>query len=93
MLETRYWDAGRNRIGNLTLTVMPMFETFVVVFDFRTVALSGQIVLLGLLSSRVRINLEPPSGFNFDGPSDLKSEEVLAAVYLAPQDFGGSSLN
>jgi hypothetical protein len=70
-----------------------MFETIGAVFDLRIVPLSGQIVLLGLLMSRVRTYFEPPSGFNFNGSSDLKSKKVLAAVYPAPQDFGGSSLN
>jgi hypothetical protein len=91
VLKDRYWGAVRNCEGKLTMSMMPMFEAVGAVFEFRVVPLPGQPVLLGLMTSKVETGFDTPSGFTLNGPSDLKSEEALAAIYPAPEDLGISS--
>jgi len=93
VLPDRYWGGVRIRDDKLTLTVMPMFEAIGAVFDFRVVPLPGQSVLLGLMTSKVETDFDAPSGFTLNGPSDLKSKEVLGAFYPAPHDLGIASLD
>jgi hypothetical protein len=88
VLEERYWGAVRKRDGKLTLNVMPMFEAVGAVFEFRVVPLPDQPLLLGLLVSRLETEFDVPSGFTLSGPSDLKTTQVLNAVYPAPAEVG-----
>ena len=93
VLEDRYWTAGRNCEGKLTLTVIPMFEAIGAVFKFGVALLPGQTILLGMCMSRARTNAEPPYGFNFNRTSHPPFKRVLMTVYPAPQYLGGSSLD
>jgi len=52
------------------------------------VPLPYQPLLLGLLVSRLETEFDVPSGFTLSGPSDLKTTQVLNAVYPAPEDVG-----
>lgn len=88
VLEERYWGAVRHREGKLALNAMPMFEAVGAVFEFRVVPLPGQPLLLGLMVSRLETAFDVPSGFTLNGPSDLKTTQVLHAVYPAPEDLG-----
>lgn len=88
VLEDRYWGAVRKREGKLTLAVMPMFEAIGAVIELRVVPLPGQPLLLGLMVSKLTTSFAVPSGFTLNGPSDLKTNQVLHAVYPAPEDLG-----
>jgi hypothetical protein len=77
----RYWAAVRNRGGRLTMTLS--FTDFIAssgVMEFSVIPLPNQPIIIGILVSRFKLELSPPtSGFSLNSPSD--SKHAIYAFY------------